>query len=59
MSAETLSGDLVFAVYPLNKDFSRLFQIRLDGYDQWQVSSNGGRGILVDGTVELVQGLGS
>jgi outer membrane protein OmpA-like peptidoglycan-associated protein len=29
-------------VLPLKKDFSRLLQIGLVGYDQWQVSSNGG-----------------
>jgi len=27
---------------PLKKDFSRLLQLGLIGYDQWQVSSNGG-----------------
>src|SRR3981081_1230566 len=27
---------------PLKKDFSRLLQLGLVGYDQWQVSSNGG-----------------
>jgi hypothetical protein len=29
-------------VLPLKKDFSRLLQLGLVGYDQWQVSSNGG-----------------
>jgi hypothetical protein len=29
-------------VLPLKKDFSRLLQLGLIGYDQWQVSSNGG-----------------
>ncbi len=43
----------------LNKDFNRLPQVGLVGYDQWQVSSNGGSGILVDGTIELVQSLGN
>jgi hypothetical protein len=27
---------------PLKKDFSRLLQLGLIGYDQWQVTSNGG-----------------
>jgi hypothetical protein len=29
-------------VLPLKKDFSRLLQLGLVGYDQWQVSNNGG-----------------
>jgi hypothetical protein len=29
-------------VLPLKKDFSRLLQLGLVGYDQWQVSTNGG-----------------
>jgi hypothetical protein len=29
-------------ILPLKKDFSRLLQLGLVGYDQWQVSSNGG-----------------
>jgi hypothetical protein len=29
-------------VLPLKKDFSRLLQLGLIGYDQWQVTSNGG-----------------
>jgi len=29
-------------ILPLKKDFSRLLQLGLIGYDQWQVSSNGG-----------------
>jgi hypothetical protein len=29
-------------VLPLKKDFSRLLQLGLVGYDQWQVTSNGG-----------------
>jgi hypothetical protein len=29
-------------ILPLKKDFSRLLQVGLIGYDQWQVSSNGG-----------------
>jgi hypothetical protein len=29
-------------VFPLKKDFSRLFQVGVIGYDQWQVSNNGG-----------------
>ena len=29
-------------VLPLKKDFTRLLQLGLVGYDQWQVSSNGG-----------------
>jgi hypothetical protein len=29
-------------VLPLKKDFSRLLQLGLIGYDQWQVSANGG-----------------
>jgi hypothetical protein len=29
-------------VLPLKKDYSRLLQLGLVGYDQWQVSSNGG-----------------
>jgi hypothetical protein len=29
-------------VLPLKKDFSRLLQLGLIGYDQWQVSNNGG-----------------
>jgi len=33
-------------VLPLKKDFSRLLQFGLIGYDQWQVSSNGGATIL-------------
>jgi hypothetical protein len=33
-------------VLPLKKDFSRLFQVGLVGYDQWQVSDNGGSTIL-------------
>jgi hypothetical protein len=35
-------------VLPLKKDFSRLLQFGLVGYDQWQVSSNGGN-YLVNG----------
>jgi hypothetical protein len=35
-------------VLPLKKDFSRLLQLGLVGYDQWQVSSNGGN-YLVNG----------
>jgi len=35
-------------VLPLKKDFSRLLQLGLIGYDQWQVSNNGGT-ILVNG----------
>lgn len=34
-------------VLPLKKDFSRLFQFGLVGYDQWQVSNNGGRTALL------------
>jgi hypothetical protein len=33
-------------VIPLKKDFSRLFQIGLVAYDQWQVSNNSGATIL-------------
>ncbi len=33
-------------VLPLKKDFSQLLQLGLVGYDQWQVSSNGGTVIL-------------
>ena len=33
-------------VLPLKKDFSRLFQIGLVGYDQWQVSDSSGSTIL-------------
>jgi hypothetical protein len=33
-------------VIPLKKDFSRLFQIGLIAYDQWQVSNNSGTTIL-------------
>jgi hypothetical protein len=29
-------------VLPLKKDFSRLLQLGLVGYDQWQVTNNGG-----------------
>jgi hypothetical protein len=36
-------------VLPLKKDFTRLLQLGLVGYDQWQVSSNGGN-YLVGGT---------
>jgi hypothetical protein len=35
-------------VLPLKKDFSRLLQLGLVGYDQWQVSSNGGTTIVAD-----------
>ncbi|HMD17087.1 MAG TPA: transporter [Terriglobales bacterium] len=35
-------------VLPLKKDFSRLLQLGLVGYDQWQVSNNGGT-IIVGG----------
>jgi hypothetical protein len=34
-------------VLPLKKDFSRLLQLGLVGYDQWQVSSNGGTVMLL------------
>jgi len=33
-------------VLPLKKDFSRLLQFGLVGYDQWQVSSNGGSNLV-------------
>ena len=33
-------------VLPLKKDLSRLLQLGLVGYDQWQVSSNGGTVII-------------
>jgi hypothetical protein len=33
-------------VLPLKKDFSRLLQLGLVGYDQWQVTSNGGTVII-------------
>jgi hypothetical protein len=33
-------------ILPLKKDFSRLLQLGLVGYDQWQVSSNGGNYLL-------------
>jgi hypothetical protein len=33
-------------VLPLKKDFSKLLQLGLVGYDQWQVSSNGGTVII-------------
>jgi hypothetical protein len=36
-------------VLPLKKDFSRLLQLGLVGYDQWQVSNNGGT-VTVGGT---------
>lgn len=29
-------------VFPLKKDFTRLLQLGVIGYDQWQVSDNGG-----------------
>jgi hypothetical protein len=34
-------------VLPLKKDFSRLFQFGLVGYDQWQVSNNSGQTALL------------
>lgn len=38
-------------VLPLKKDFSRLLQLGLVGYDQWQVSSNGGTMIVAGAPV--------
>jgi hypothetical protein len=38
-------------ILPLKKDFSRLLQIGLVGYDQWQVSQNGGSTVVGGVTV--------
>lgn len=38
-------------ILPLKKDFSRLLQLGLVGYDQWQVSNNGGTITLAGVTV--------
>jgi hypothetical protein len=43
-------------VLPLKKDFSRLLQLGLVGYDQWQVSANGGN-YLVAGTPVAASGV--
>jgi hypothetical protein len=38
-------------ILPLKKDFSRLLQLGVVGYDQWQVTANGGTAVLPGGTL--------
>jgi hypothetical protein len=38
-------------ILPLKKDFSRLLQLGVIGYDQWQVTANGGTAVLPGGTL--------
>lgn len=38
-------------ILPLKKDFSKLLQLGVIGYDQWQVTTNGGTAVLPGGTL--------